>query len=92
MQIGILRIATHHTEGLLPQEGLLHWEKKRYKNDYGKAPVPLTNVELQRIQEGDQFMARKEQMRQRRAAEEDIAAKSHFDRMKQLILMDRTKE
>jgi curved DNA-binding protein CbpA len=60
-----------------------------YKNDYGKAPPPLSSEEMQRIQQGEQLMAQREQLRQRRAAEEDISASRYFDRMKQLILMDR---
>ena len=57
-----------------------------YKNDYGKAPPPLSSEEMNRIQEGEQMMAKREQLRQRRAAEELINSDSYFERMKRLVI------
>lgn len=63
-----------------------------YKDEYGKAPRPLNDTELEQIQQSEQEYKKREELRQRRAAEEDIGAKSHFDRMKQYILMDYSSE
>lgn len=63
-----------------------------YKDEYGKAPRPLNNTELEQIQNAEQSYKKREELRQRRAAEEDIGAKNHFDRMKQYILMDYSSE
>jgi len=62
---------------------------ENYKNDYGKAPPPLSSEELQRIQQGEKQMAQKELQRQRRAAEELINSDKYFERMKQLVLTDK---
>lgn len=62
---------------------------ENYKNEYGKAPPPLSSEEMQRIQEGEKIMEQKEVLRQRRAAEELINSDKYFERMKQLVLTDK---
>uniref|UniRef100_A0A6C0D569 J domain-containing protein n=1 Tax=viral metagenome TaxID=1070528 RepID=A0A6C0D569_9ZZZZ len=62
-----------------------------YKNDYTKAPAPLSSDEMSKIQEGEQYMQKREEQRRRRAAEEEIGIQRYFDRMKQLVLTDNTK-
>ena len=64
---------------------------ENYKNDYNKAPPPLSSEDLQRIQEGEKIMEQKEALRQRRAAEELINSDKYFERMKQLVLTDKRK-
>jgi len=64
---------------------------ENYKNEYGKAPPPLSSEEMQRIQEGEKIMEQKEALRQRRAAEELINSDKYFERMKQLVLTDKRK-
>lgn len=63
-----------------------------YKNDYNKAPRPLNDSEMEDIQKGERYMAKKEEDRRRRAAEEDISSTSYFERMKRLVLMDVSKD
>jgi hypothetical protein len=65
---------------------------EQYKNDYGKAPTPLSSNEMTQIQEGEQYMQKREEQRRRRAAEEEINIQRYFDRMKQLVLTDNTKQ
>lgn len=62
-----------------------------YKNDYGKAPPPLTNEELERVQQGEKYLQQREEQRRRRAAEEEISVSRYFERMKQLVITDNTK-
>jgi len=64
---------------------------ENYKNEYGKAPPPLSSDDLQRIQEGEKLMEQKEILRQRRAAEELMNSDKYFERMKQLVLTDKRK-
>ena len=64
---------------------------ENYKNDYNKAPPPLSSEDLQRIQEGEKIMEQKEALRQRRAAEELMNSDKYFERMKQLVLTDKRK-
>ena len=62
-----------------------------YKNEYGKTPGPLSSSELNQIQEGEQYMQKREEQRRRRAAEEEIGIQSYFERMKQLVITDNSK-
>jgi len=64
---------------------------ENYKNEYGKAPPPLSTGELERIQQGEKQMEQKELLRQRRAAEELMNSDKYFERMKQLVLTDKRK-
>lgn len=63
-----------------------------YKDERTKAPRPLNDSEMEDIQRGERFMAKKEEDRRRRAAEEDISSTSYFERMKRLVLMDVSKD
>jgi curved DNA-binding protein CbpA len=64
---------------------------ENYKNEYGKAPPPLSTGELERIQQGEKQMEQRELQRQRRAAEELVNSDKYFERMKQLVLTDKRK-
>lgn len=64
---------------------------ENYKNEYGKAPPPLSTGELERIQQGEKQMEQRELQRQRRAAEELMNSDKYFERMKQLVLTDKRK-
>ena len=57
----------------------------------GKAPRPLNNTELEEVQRGEQYVQKREEQRKLRAAQEDMAAQSYFERMKRLVLTDNTK-
>lgn len=64
---------------------------EQYKNEYGKTPTPLSSDEMKQIQEGEQYVQKREEQRRRRAAEEEIGVQRYFERMKQLVLTDNTK-
>jgi hypothetical protein len=53
-----------------------------------KAPEPLSDREMQAIQEAEAFQAKKEKERAVRAAQEMTMADSYFARMKQLVLTE----
>ena len=57
----------------------------------GKAPRPLNNSELEDVQRGEQYIQKREEQRKLRAAQEDMAAQTYFERMKRLVLTDNTK-
>ena len=61
-----------------------------YKNDRGKAPKPLTNSELQQIQQAEEYYKKREEERRIRAAQQDLEANSYFERMKRLVLTDKS--
>jgi len=64
---------------------------EQYKNDYGNKPRPMTNAEMEELQHGEAIMQEREKQRQIRAAQEDIGASRYFERMKQLVITDRSK-
>ena len=64
---------------------------EQYKNDYGNKPRPLTNTELEELQRSESLMQQREDQRRLRAAQEELAASSYFERMKQLVITDRSK-
>jgi len=64
---------------------------EHYKDERGKAPRPLTNSEMEDLQRGEEYMKRKEEQRRLRAAQEELAAVSYFERMKQLVITDKSK-
>lgn len=64
---------------------------EQYKDDRGKAPRPLNNTELEEVQRAEQYVQKREEQRKLRAAQEDMAANSYFERMKRLVLTDNTK-
>ena len=64
---------------------------EQYKDDRGKAPKPLTNYEMEEFQRGEEYVKKKEEQRRLRAAQEEMTASSYFERMKQLVITDKSK-
>lgn len=61
-----------------------------YKNDREKAPRPLTNSELEQIQNAEEYYKKREDQRRIRAVQEELDATSYFERMKRLVLTDKS--
>lgn len=61
---------------------------EQYANSRKRAPDPLRHEEQEAIAEAERAMAAREQQRQLRAAHEGVAAQSHFERMKQYLIVD----
>jgi hypothetical protein len=59
-----------------------------YSAQRKRAPDPLTNTEMEALQEAEKYTARQEMQRGVRAAQELQQSDEYFKRMKQLILMD----
>jgi curved DNA-binding protein CbpA len=59
---------------------------KEYQNQYKKGPAAMTAQELAQMEEERNRLNVNDIARQRRAAEEAIAAQQYFDKMKQLVL------
>jgi len=59
-----------------------------YSSARKRAPDPLTNSEMESIQEAERVSQLQEQQRSVRASQELIQSDEYFKRMKQLILMD----
>jgi curved DNA-binding protein CbpA len=59
-----------------------------YTTSRKKAPEPLTNSELEALNEAEKYTARQEQQRAVRAAQELSQSDEYFKRMKQMVLMD----
>lgn len=51
-----------------------------------QAPAPLTNQELAGVQAAEQAVARREEQRRLRAAQEDSLGAQYFERMKRLVI------
>lgn len=60
-----------------------------YSTSRKKTPDPLTNSELEAIQQMEQYEQKRESQRSRRAAEELVQSDEYFRRMKQLVLTDK---
>jgi curved DNA-binding protein CbpA len=58
-----------------------------YKNDR-EVPKPLTNQELEHIQESELYLQKKEDERRLRAAQQDVHANDYFERMKRRVITD----
>ena len=58
-----------------------------YKNDR-EVPKPLTNQELEGIQESELYMQKREDDRRLRAAQQDVHANDYFERMKRRVITD----
>ena len=58
-----------------------------YKSER-EVPKPLSNQELERIQESEQYLQNKEKDRALRAAQQDMYANEYFERMKRLVITD----
>jgi hypothetical protein len=50
------------------------------------APAPLADAELMSLREAETTLARQEEARKRRVAEEAVAENSYFERMKRLVI------
>lgn len=59
-----------------------------YSASRKKAPEPLTNTEMEALNEAEKYTAKQEQQRVIRAAQELSASDEYFKRMKQMVLMD----
>jgi len=59
-----------------------------YSASRKKAPEPLTNSEMEALNEAERYTNRQEQQRSLRAAQELVQSDEYFKRMKQMILMD----
>lgn len=59
-----------------------------YSASRKKAPDPLSNSELEALNEAERYTNRQEQQRSIRAAQELVQSDEYFKRMKQMILMD----
>jgi len=65
---------------------------EQYKNEYGKTPTPLSHSEMEEVQRGELMLQKREEQRRLRAAQEDVGANRYFERMKQLVITDKSKE
>ena len=59
-----------------------------YSASRKRAPDPLTNTEMEALNEAEKYTARQEQQRALRAAQELVQSDDYFKRMKQMVLMD----
>jgi curved DNA-binding protein CbpA len=59
---------------------------KDYQNQYKKGPAAMTAQELAQMEQEKNSFQTNDMARQRRAAEEAIAAQAYFEKMKQLVL------
>jgi curved DNA-binding protein CbpA len=59
---------------------------KEYTNQYKAGPGSMTADELEQLRAEKQHREAQDNVRNRRAAEESIAAQSYFERMKQLVI------
>lgn len=59
-----------------------------YSSSRKRAPDPLTNSEMEALNEAERYTQRQEQQRSIRAADELVQSDKYFQRMKQMILMD----
>lgn len=65
---------------------------EQYKNEYGKAPPPLSHSEMEELQRGESMLQKREEQRKLRAAQEEITASRYFERMKQLVITDKSRD
>ena len=65
---------------------------EQYKNEYGKTPAPLSHGEMEEIHRGEASLQKREEQRRLRAAQDEVNASRYFERMKQLIITDKSKE
>jgi hypothetical protein len=59
-----------------------------YSSARKRAPDPLTNSEMEALNEAERYTQRQEQQRSVRAAQELVQSDEYFKRMKQMVLMD----
>jgi len=58
----------------------------QYSSSRKQAPTPLTNEELAGVQAAEVAVARREEQRRLRAAQEDSLGNQYFERMKRLVI------
>ena len=73
---------THQTNNVQLPSGSIEQMVKDRKS----APAPLADAEMASLREAEAALARQEEMRKRRVAEEAIAENSYFERMKRLVI------
>ena len=73
---------THQTANVQLPTGTLDQLVKDRKS----APTPLADREMVALREAEAALAKQEEMRKRRVAEEAIAENSYFERMKRLVI------
>jgi curved DNA-binding protein CbpA len=73
---------THQTANVQLPSGSL----EQLVKDRKSAPKPLEDAEMASLREAEVALARQEEMRKRRVAEEAIAENSYFERMKRLVI------
>ena len=73
---------THQTTNVQLPSGSIEQMVKERKS----APAPLADAEMTALREAEAALARQEEMRKRRVAEEAIAENSYFERMKRLVI------
>jgi curved DNA-binding protein CbpA len=73
---------THQTANVQLPSGSI----EQLVKDRKTAPKPLEDAEMASLREAEAALARQEEMRKRRVAEEAIAENSYFERMKRLVI------
>jgi curved DNA-binding protein CbpA len=73
---------THQTANVQLPSGSI----EQLVKDRKTAPKPLEDSEMASLREAEVALARQEEMRKRRVAEEAIAENSYFERMKRLVI------
>jgi curved DNA-binding protein CbpA len=73
---------THQTNNVQLPSGSIEQMVKDRKS----APAPLADAEMASLREAEAALARQEEMRKRRVAEEAVAENNYFERMKRLVI------
>ncbi len=60
-----------------------------YRANRDKGPAPFSQSEMQQLHASEMELKRREEMRQRRKAEQDTLENKYFERMKQLVITDK---
>ena len=60
-----------------------------YRASREKAPDPYTDNERQQLYQSEQMLRQREELRQRRKAEQDTMENRYFERMKQLVITEK---
>jgi len=73
---------THQTANVQLPSGSI----EQLVKDRKTAPKPLADAEMASLREAEAALARQEEMRKRRVAEEAVAENNYFERMKRLVI------
>lgn len=73
---------THQTNNVQLPSGSIEQMVKDRKS----APAPLADAEMASLREAEAALARQEEMRKRRVAEEAVVENNYFERMKRLVI------